>query len=89
MLAAAAIAAAAACASTPTPRPAIDVVELGAVEARERLAAGTLSSVELTRAYLARIAAIDADGPRLRSIIELNPQAEADAAALDAARRDG
>ena len=72
-----------------TPSVAVDVVELSATEARKRITAGTLTSRELTQAYLDRIAAVDAAGPRLRSIIELNAQAVADAEALDAERRDG
>src|SRR5665213_3153390 len=39
------------------------------------MAAGRLSSRRLTAAYLARIRALDEAGPRLRSVIELNPQA--------------
>jgi amidase len=53
------------------------------------MAAGSLTSRALTQAYLERIAAIDAAGPRLNSIIELNPQALADADRLDAERRAG
>lgn len=70
-------------------REPLDVVELSAAEARDRMAAGTLTSRELTEAYLARIRAIDAGGQRLNSIIELNPKAPADAAALDAERQGG
>ena len=44
--------------STPT----LDVVELSAVEARDRMAAGTLTSRTLTQAYLDRIARIDDAG---------------------------
>jgi amidase len=65
------------------------VVELSAIDARERMAAGTLSSRELTQAYLDRIAQIDDAGPQLNSVIELNPSALADADALDRERREG
>jgi len=51
---------------------------------RARMAGGALSAVELTRFYLDRIAALNADGPELRAVIETNPDAEAIAAALDA-----
>lgn len=51
--------------------------------------AGQSSCVQLTHAYLQRIASIDRSGPSLNAVIELNPQAEADAAALDAERRAG
>ena len=48
---------------------------------------GDLSSRELTQYYLDRIDAIDRNGPRLNSIIEINPQAIEIAAALDAERQ--
>jgi amidase len=68
---------------------AVDVVELSAAEALERMAAGTLTSRALTQAYLDRIAAIDDAGPALNSVIELNPLALSDADALDAERQAG
>ncbi len=74
-------------ASTPTATP--DVVELAATEARDRMAAGTLTSHALTQAYLNRIAAIDDAGPRLDAVIELSPKALAEADALDAERKAG
>lgn len=49
--------------------------------------AGLLTARALVEAYLARIAALDQGGPRLRSIIELNPDALATAEALDAERQ--
>ncbi|MSU24667.1 MAG: amidase [Opitutus sp.] len=54
-----------------------------------RMAAGTLTSHELTAAYLARIAEIDRAGPKLNAIIELNPDALAIAEKLDAERKAG
>jgi amidase len=68
---------------------AIDVVELSAVEARDRMAAGTLSSRALTQAYLDRIRQIDDGGPMLNAVIEISPTAIADADALDAERKAG
>ena len=56
-------------------RPAIDVVELSAKDARDRMAAGQLTSRALTQAYLDRIAAIDDAGPQINAVIELNPDA--------------
>ena len=70
-----------------TAKPSIDVVELSATDARDRMAAGTLTSRALTQAYLDRIAAIDDAGPTLDAVIELNPNALADAEALDASER--
>lgn len=59
----------------------------------ERLTAllreGKLSSVQLTRAYLDRIAALDDAGPRLNAVIELNPDALAEAQRLDGERKAG
>ncbi|MDQ2701504.1 MAG: amidase [Pseudomonadota bacterium] len=54
-----------------------------------RMHAGDLDSQALTRAYLERIAAIDDAGPALNAIIELNPDALAEAAARDAERAAG
>ena len=48
------------------------------------MTAGRASSVDLVRAYRARIAAMDRTGPALRSVIALNPDAEAQARALGA-----
>ena len=77
--------------SQPTSQPAasLDVIELSAVDARDRMAAGTLTSRALTQAYLDRIGSVDDAGPRLDSVIELNPGALADADALDAERKAG
>ena len=85
----------AACSPQPAPPqqqsspPSIDVVELSATDARDRMAAGTLTSEALTAAYLKRIAAVDDSGPMLSSVIELNAQAEDEARALDAERKSG
>src|SRR5438094_5503986 len=55
---------------------------------QEAVAAGVLSSEKLVELYLARIAAYDRAGPRLNSIIYINPNAKAEAAALDRERAD-
>jgi len=54
-----------------------------------RMGRGELSSHELTRAYLDRIAAIDDAGPMLNAVIELNPNAIREADARDAERKAG
>jgi amidase len=54
-----------------------------------RMTAGTLTSHELTAAYLARIAEIDKAGPKLNAVLELNPDALIIADALDAERKAG
>jgi len=70
-------------------KPAVDVVELSATDARARMASGELTSVALTQAYLDRIAKVDDAGPTLNAVIEINPQAVAEATALDAERKAG
>ncbi len=70
--------------------PAIDdPSQRGAVALAAELAAGKLSSDQLVQENLARIEAIDRRGPRLNSVIELNPEARAIAKALDAERKAG
>ena len=54
---------------------------------QEKLAAGELTARGLVEMYLARIEAIDRDGPRLNAVIEVNPDALAIADALDEERR--
>ncbi len=53
------------------------------------LAAGRWTAVELVRGYLARIRALDQAGPKLGSVLELNPEALTIARALDAERKAG
>jgi Asp-tRNA(Asn)/Glu-tRNA(Gln) amidotransferase A subunit family amidase len=54
-----------------------------------RMAAGKLTAETLTRAYLARIARTNAEGPSLNAVRIVNPSALADARALDAERAAG
>jgi len=58
-------------------------------ELAEALKSGDISSEELVTAYLARIEAVDRAGPKLQSVLALNPNALADARALDARRAAG
>jgi len=67
----------------------LDVAELSATDARDRMASGALTSRTLTQAYLDRIAALDDAGPHLDAVIEINAAALADADALDAERKAG
>jgi amidase len=68
-----------------TPR----VEEASLEQVQALMTAGKASSVEVTRAYLDRIAAMDRKGPTLRSVIAVNPDALAQAKVLDAERRAG
>ncbi|MDE2357582.1 MAG: amidase [Alphaproteobacteria bacterium] len=65
---------------------AYDPTEKSISEIEADLAAGKVTSVELVRAYEARIAALN---PKLRAVIAVNPDALSAAAAADAARASG
>ena len=54
---------------------------------RAAFAAGTVTATALTETYLARIAAYDVGGPQLNSVREINPDALAIAAKIDAGKR--
>ncbi|WP_313054531.1 amidase [Stenotrophomonas cyclobalanopsidis] len=68
----------------PFPYAETDVTDLQA-----RMVSGELDSATLTAAYLKRIAALDRTGPRLRAVLELNPDALKEAAERDRERRAG
>ncbi|GAB3733606.1 amidase [Silanimonas algicola] len=70
-------------------RAKVDVVELSVADAQAGMGAGRFTSADLVDAYLARIAAVDDSGPTLNAVIALNPNARADAEALDAERAAG
>src|SRR3989441_930537 len=53
------------------------------------MAAGTLTSVQLTQFYIDRILALDQNGPNVNSVIELNPDALVMAQNADALRAKG
>jgi len=63
----------------------LDDLDVAALQ--ERMEKGSLSSVELTRYYLDRIERLNEDGPALRAILEVNPDALTMAAALDEERQ--
>lgn len=58
-------------------------------ELRQGLTQGRWTSVDLVAYYRRRIGEIDRAGPRLKSVLELNPDAERIAADLDRERRAG
>ena len=61
-----------------------DLIEpLSLLEIQAQMQTGGLTAHTLVESYLARIEAIDRNGPRLNSVIELNPDALAIADALD------
>lgn len=65
----------------------VEVAERSIADLAADMAAGRTTSEALVRAYLARIAAYDRQGPALNALITLNPEALAQARALDAERR--
>jgi amidase len=56
---------------------------------QDRMASGAETSRSITEKYLARIAAVDREGPALRQVLETNPDALAIAAERDAERKAG
>ena len=69
--------------------PAFALEELTIDDLQSRMRSGAETSASLVRQYLARIDAIDQRGPAINCIIELNPDAAAIAAQLDAERKSG
>ena len=65
----------------------LELAEASIADLQAALSRGNLTSVELVNAYLARIKSIDKSGPKINSIIELNPDAKAIAAELDRERK--
>ncbi|HYE84862.1 MAG TPA: amidase family protein, partial [Vicinamibacterales bacterium] len=65
-----------------------EVHEQSIVDLQAAMQAGRVTSRGLVDSYLARIAAYDQAGPRLNSIVQLNPRAREEADARDAERAD-
>ena len=63
--------------------------DLSIADAQKAFANGQLTARALTEHYLMRIRTLDADGPRVNSVIEVNPDALARADAADTALRGG
>ena len=72
-----------------TTAPAIDVTAYTLPMLAEKLESGELSAVDVTQAYVERIESVDWDGPKLQSVLSLNPDALEIAKALDAKREAG
>lgn len=64
-----------------------DVTTLSVVALQRALAQGTLSSEQVTVAFLNRIEQVDDNGPRLNAVLEVNPDAVSIARALDEKRQ--
>lgn len=72
-----------------SPPPNQTLAELDATVLARQLAEGRITSEKLVADCLKRIDAIDRHGPRINSVIELNPEAVTIAKALDAERKAG
>src|ERR1051326_255249 len=59
------------------------------IQLQRMMTKGEITSEQLTRYYLARIAALDQSGPNVNSVIELNPDAIAMAQNADQMRKQG
>ncbi|OYQ32187.1 hypothetical protein CHU93_03525 [Sandarakinorhabdus cyanobacteriorum] len=68
--------------------PPPEVAEASIADLQAAMRSGRTSARQLVQAYLARIAAYDQAGPALNSIVTLNPNALADADALDRERAE-
>ena len=66
-----------------------EIVAFDAVALRAEIAAGRVTALQVTHAYLRRIATLDDSGPTLSAVIEINPDAETIARELDERRDRG
>jgi amidase len=66
----------------------LPLVEAGIAQLQAAMTAGGLTAELLVDSYLARIAALDRQGPRLNAVIEVNPDARDLAAWLDRERAE-
>jgi amidase len=66
---------------------AFQLVEASIADIHAAYKSGALTARQLTQAYLDRIEAYDKNGPKINSVISLNPRALEDAEKLDAAYR--
>jgi amidase len=74
---------------TTPPATTFELEEVSIAELRDGMASGKWTAKQLTEQYLARIEAINTQGPALRAVLETNPDAIAIAEALDEERRQG
>ncbi|MDX2274467.1 MAG: amidase family protein, partial [Hyphomonadaceae bacterium] len=69
--------------------PAYEVTERSIAQLQADLSAGEVTSEQLVRAYLARVERLDDSGPELNAVLAINPDALAEARAMDAERAAG
>lgn len=66
----------------------VTVAERSIMELQELMSSGQATAVSITQAYLDRIEAYDQQGPTINAMVWLNPNARADAEALDRERAE-
>lgn len=67
----------------------LDLATASVADLQAAMSSGVLTAEKLVALHLARIDAYDQQGPKLNTVITLNPRASAEARALDAERRAG
>src|SRR5579871_5762199 len=67
----------------------VDLEQFTIADLQRMLASGALTSRQVVELYVTRIERIDRNGPTLRSVLEINPQALEIADALDRERASG
>jgi amidase len=75
--------------SASVPVKPFELDEVTIAQLQTSMSSGKMTAVAIARKYLQRIDEVDRHGPALNSVIELNPDAEAIAASLDAERKAG
>ena len=65
-----------------------ELLEATIAELQARMESGALTALALVQQYKARVKALDRHGPKLSAVLELNPEAEEIARALDQERRE-
>jgi amidase len=74
--------------ATPASERPFALAEATIADLQEGMRSGKWTARSITEAYLARIEAVDVEGPALRSVLERNPDALAIADALDRERKE-
>ena len=72
--------------TAPPTGPGADLADASIADLQASMQSGTRSAVSIAQAYLARIDALDKQGPAINAVIELNPDALAVAEMLDRER---
>ena len=75
--------------SVPEDYSTFELNEVTIAQLQEKMKSGAMTSEEITKKYLDRIERVDKNGPQLKSVIEVNPDALKIARQLDAERKSG